>query len=63
MSPMKEEPHEEFLSLVDINNYLLTHSEVKDYTESRKVKGVAGKRFFLSSTRRPKGLPKSSVSR
>ena len=34
MSPKTEEPHEEFQSIEDINNYLLTHSEVRDFIES-----------------------------
>ena len=47
MSPKHEEPHEEFQSIEDINNYLLTHSEVRDFIESRKVDGKAGKALFL----------------
>jgi len=47
MSPMTEEPHAEFQSIEDINNYLLGHSEVRDYIESRKVHGDAGKAMFL----------------
>jgi D-alanine-D-alanine ligase-like ATP-grasp enzyme len=47
MSPKLEEPHEEFQSIEDINNYLLAHSEVRDYIESRKVNGRAGKALFL----------------
>jgi hypothetical protein len=37
MSPRTEEPHEEFQSIEDINNYLLTHSEVRDFIESRRM--------------------------
>jgi hypothetical protein len=47
MSPQQEEPHEEFESIEDINNYLLQHSEVRDFIERRKVKGKAGKVLFL----------------
>ncbi len=47
MSPQVEEPHEEFQSIEDINNYLLGHSEVREYIESRKVDGQAGKVLFL----------------
>jgi hypothetical protein len=58
MSPMKEEPHEEFQSIEDINNYLLTHSEVRDYIESRKVKGKAGKALFLMFDEKTEKLAK-----
>jgi biotin carboxylase len=47
MSPLNEVPHEEFQSIEDINNYLLTHPEVTEFIESRKVKGKAGKAIFL----------------
>jgi len=47
MSPQNEEPHEEFQSIEDINNYLLTHSEVKAYIANRKKGGKAGKAMFL----------------
>jgi D-alanine-D-alanine ligase-like ATP-grasp enzyme len=47
MNPLAEEPHEEFQSIEDINNYLLTHSEVKEYIEKRKRNGTAGKVLFL----------------
>jgi len=43
MSPRTEEPHEEFQSIEDINNYLLTHSEVRDFIESRSVASKSGK--------------------
>ncbi len=56
MSPRTEEPHEEFQSIEDINNYLLTHSEVRDYIESRKVKGKAGKVLFLMFDERTEKL-------
>ncbi|MEO5584066.1 MAG: biotin carboxylase, partial [Flavobacteriales bacterium] len=42
-----EQPHAEFQSIEDINNYLLTHSEVKDYIEKRKKGKSAGKALFL----------------
>jgi hypothetical protein len=47
MSPQTEEPHEEFQSIEDINNYLLTHGEVKEYIAKRARKGKAGKALFL----------------
>ncbi len=47
MCPVTEEPHEEFQSIEDINNYLLTHSEVKDYIAKRAKGGKAGKALFL----------------
>jgi D-alanine-D-alanine ligase-like ATP-grasp enzyme len=47
MSPQTEEPHEEFQSIEDINNYLLTHGEVKEYIAKRAHKGKAGKALFL----------------
>ena len=34
-SPLTEEPHEEFQSIEDINNYLLHHQEVVKYLKSR----------------------------
>lgn len=46
-SPKTEVPHEEFTSIEDINNYLLTHPEVIDYVKSRAVNGDAGKALFL----------------
>ncbi|MFZ1331168.1 MAG: biotin carboxylase [Flavobacteriales bacterium] len=58
MSPMNEEPHEEFQSIEDINNYLLTHSEVRDYIDSRKVKGKAGKVMFLMFDEKTEKLAK-----
>lgn len=45
MSPKNEEPHEEFQSIEDINNYLLTHSEVRDYIESRKPSTGSGRQY------------------
>jgi len=58
MSPRNEEPHEEFQSIEDINNYLLTHSEVRDYIENRKVKGKAGKVLFLMFDEKTEKLAK-----
>jgi carbamoylphosphate synthase large subunit len=46
-SPKKEMPHEEFQSIEDINNYLLSHPEVIEYIRSRSVNGRAGKALFL----------------
>lgn len=46
-SPTEELPHEEFESIEDINNYLLTHPEVKEYIDSRAIDGNAGKVMFL----------------
>jgi biotin carboxylase len=39
--------HEEFTSIEDINNYLLTHPEVINYIKSKSVNGKAGKALFL----------------
>ncbi|HQZ41744.1 MAG TPA: biotin carboxylase [Flavobacteriales bacterium] len=58
MSPMQEEPHEEFQSIEDINNYLLNHSEVRDYINARKVKGKAGKVLFLMFDEKTEKLAK-----
>ena len=58
MNPRTEEPHEEFQSIEDINNYLLTHSEVRDYIESRKVRGKAGKVLFLMFDEKTEKLAK-----
>lgn len=60
MSPRTEEPHEEFQSIEDINNYLLTHSEVRDYIESRKVNGKNGKALFLMFDERTEALAKKA---
>ncbi|MCE9539007.1 MAG: biotin carboxylase [Bacteroidetes bacterium] len=46
-SPKVEMAHEEFQSIEDINNYLLQHTEVIDYIESRSLDGKAGKALFL----------------
>jgi hypothetical protein len=70
MSPKTEEPHEEFQSIEDINNYLLTHSEVRDYIESRRPsaglgrqrKGQAplGKALFLMFDEKTEALAKKA---
>jgi hypothetical protein len=36
MSPLNEVPHEEFQSIEDINNYLLTHPEVTEFIEAAR---------------------------
>jgi carbamoylphosphate synthase large subunit len=46
-SPKKDMPHDEFQSIEDINNYLLSHPEVIEYIRSRNVNGRAGKALFL----------------
>jgi carbamoylphosphate synthase large subunit len=46
-SPRGEVPHEEFTSIEDINNYLLTHPEVTDYIASKTTDTEAGKALFL----------------
>ena len=60
MSPKTEEPHEEFQSIEDINNYLLTHSEVRDYIEARKSKGKNGKALFLMFDEKTETLAKKA---
>ena len=58
MTPQTEEKHEEFQSIEDINNYLLTHREVKDYIAKRQVKGKAGKAMFLMFDEKTERLAK-----
>ncbi|MBZ0204826.1 MAG: biotin carboxylase [Flavobacteriales bacterium] len=61
MTPQTEEPHAEFQSIEDINNYLLTHSEVKDFIAKRKAKGrsgKAGKAMFLMFDEKTEKLAK-----
>ncbi len=60
MSPRTEEPHEEFQSIEDINNYLLTHSEVRDYIEQRKTNGKNGKALFLMFDEKTEALAKKA---
>jgi len=60
MSPKNEEPHEEFQSIEDINNYLLTHSEVRDFIESRKMNGKNGKALFLMFDEKTEALAKKA---
>jgi hypothetical protein len=58
MSPQEEEPHEEFESIEDINNYLLSHAEVKEFIASRTVDGDAGKVLFLMFDEKTEQLAK-----
>ena len=51
-----ELPHEPFTSIEDINNYLLTHPNVIEYIERRKVGGSAGKAVFLMFDKRTEEL-------
>lgn len=61
MSPRTEEPHEEFQSIEDINNYLLTHSEVRDFIESRRMSAkTAGKALFLMFDEKTEALAKKA---
>lgn len=61
MSPKTEEPHEEFQSIEDINNYLLTHSEVRDFIESRRMSSKsAGKALFLMFDEKTEELAKKA---
>lgn len=65
MSPRTEEPHEEFQSIEDINNYLLTHSEVRDYIESRRTSAGSarhpnGKALFLMFDEKTEALAKKA---
>jgi D-alanine-D-alanine ligase-like ATP-grasp enzyme len=66
MSPRTEEPHEEFQSIEDINNYLLTHSEVRDYIEGRRPSaplgtgGKNGKALFLMFDEKTEALAKKA---
>lgn len=57
-SPKTEVPHEEFTSIEDINNYLLTHPEVINYIKSRSVNGKAGKALFLMFDEKTEQLAK-----
>ena len=66
MSPKTEEPHEEFQSIEDINNYLLTHSEVRDFIESRRTSASSvrqfpnGKALFLMFDEKTEALAKKA---
>ena len=66
MSPKTEEPHEEFQSIEDINNYLLTHSEVRDFIESRRTSTSSvrqfpnGKALFLMFDEKTEALAKKA---
>src|SRR6201997_20834 len=57
-SPKTEVTHEEFTSIEDINNYLLTHPEVINYIKSRSVNGKAGKVLFLMFDEKTEQLAK-----
>ncbi len=46
-SPIEELPHEEFQSIEDINNYLLTHPEVTSFIEKNNNAKQSGKVLFL----------------
>ncbi|MGZ4035574.1 MAG: biotin carboxylase [Bacteroidia bacterium] len=58
-SPSEEVPHEEFQSIEDINNYLLTHPEVIEYIKSRSVNGKPGKALFLMFNEKTEQLAKA----
>jgi len=58
-SPKIEVPHEEFTSIEDINNYLLTHPDVINYIKSRSVNGKAGKALFLMFDEKTEQLAKA----
>ena len=58
-SPKTEVTHEEFTSIEDINNYLLTHPEVINYIKSRSVNGKAGKALFLMFDEKTEQLAKA----
>lgn len=58
-SPKTEIPHEEFSSIEDINNYLLTHPEVIEFIASKKINGDAGKALFLMFDEKTEALAKA----
>ena len=58
-SPKEEVPHEEFTSIEDINNYLLTHPEVINYLKSRSINGDIGKALFLMFDEKTEQLAKA----
>src|SRR6201993_1277380 len=58
-SPKTEVTHEEFTSIEDINNYLLTHPEVINYIKSRSVNGEMGKALFLMFDEKTEQLAKN----
>ncbi len=58
-SPKEEVPHEDFTSIEDINNYLLTHPEVIDFIKSRSVNGHPGKALFLMFNEKTEELAKA----
>lgn len=57
-SPKEEMPHEEFTSIEDINNYLLTHPEVIEYIDQNKIEGETGKALFLMFDEKTEQLAK-----
>src|SRR6202008_1202375 len=59
-SPSYEVPHEEFTSIEDINNYLLTHPEVLEYLNARNVNGQVGKSLFLMFDEKTEVLAKAA---
>jgi carbamoylphosphate synthase large subunit len=58
-TPKEEVPHEEFTSIEDINNYLLSHPEVINYIQSRSVNGENGKALFLMFDEKTEQLAKN----
>ena len=58
-SPLTEEPHEEFQSIEDINNYLLHHQEVVKYLKSRIKNGKTGKALFLMFNEKTEEIAKT----
>ncbi len=54
-----EVPHEDFTSIEDINNYLLTHPEVIDFINSGKQDGDSGKALFLMFNEKTEQLAKN----
>lgn len=58
-SPKTEVSHEEFTSIEDINNYLLTHPEVIEFIKSKSVNGDMGKALFLMFDERTEQLAKA----
>jgi hypothetical protein len=58
-TPKTEMPHEEFTSIEDINNYLLTHPEVINFIKSKSVNGDMGKALFLMFDEKTEELAKA----
>lgn len=57
-SPKTEVAHEEFLSIEDINNYLLKHPETIEYVNSQKIEGEKSKALFLMFDEKSEQLAK-----